>query len=66
MDWLVSPSRATKSPVRQDMEMVRVVDSGTSHAINVMGDGFVVNVEKGVICEYFHNAWRERSLGALI
>lgn len=66
MVWLVSPSRATKSPVRQDMEMVRMVGSGTSHAINVMGGGFVVNVEKGVICEYFHNARRERSLGALI
>jgi hypothetical protein len=31
--WLVSPSRATESPVRQDMEMVRMVGCGTSHAL---------------------------------
>ncbi len=51
MVWLVSPSRATKSPVRQDMEMMSMVGCGTGHAFNVVGDGFVVNIELGAVCE---------------
>jgi hypothetical protein len=34
--------------------------------LNLTGERFVVNIEMGAVCEYFHNAWRERSLGALI
>ena len=43
-----------------------MVGCGTSHAINVTVGRFVVNIEMGAVCEYFHNARRERSLGALI
>jgi hypothetical protein len=46
--------------------MMCMMDRGTGHASNVIGERFVVNIEIGAVCEYFHNARRERSSGALI
>jgi len=52
MTWLVKPSRATTSPVRQDMEMMlRMVGRGVNHTSNLTGGSLAVNIESGSVCE---------------
>ena len=52
VDRLISPSHATTSPARQDMEMMlRVVNSGANHSGNLTGSGTAVNVDTGADCE---------------
>lgn len=54
--WLVSPSRATASPARQDMEMMLgMVGCCTNHPLNLTEGSSAVNIESGAFCEYFHN-----------
>lgn len=52
MIWLVSQSRATTPPVRQDMEMMlRMMGSGADHLWNVVEDTSPVNIETCWLCE---------------
>jgi hypothetical protein len=52
-DRLISPSCATTSPARQDMEMMvlHMVGCCVSHSTNLIRGSSTVNVESGAICE---------------